>query len=102
MKKLIAACAVSGMALFATAPVQAFTNWSSFEYNGFEVKARYLDGSLRHISGVNPATGDTFSGHVSKSGIAYIKMGNETLEIDIADAEKRFDTRSIQTLAQVQ
>ncbi|MEO0411544.1 MAG: hypothetical protein AAF221_06870 [Pseudomonadota bacterium] len=102
MKKFFVACAISGMAFIATAPAQAFTSWSKFEYQGFEVKARYLDGSLRHITAVNPSTGQTFSGHVSKSGIAYIKAGSETLQIDIADAEKRFDTRGRQTLAQAQ
>ncbi|MGD1954734.1 MAG: hypothetical protein ACFBZ9_05750, partial [Sphingomonadales bacterium] len=68
MKKLFAT-ATACVALLA-APAQAFTTWSNFEIDGYDVTARYHDGDLRYITAVNEETGDTFSARVGYNGVA--------------------------------
>lgn len=100
MKRIFIASTAAIIVSFVALPAQAFTKWSTFEYKGYTVKARYIDGKLRHLDAVNPATGEAFSGHVGASGVAVIRNGAETLRINITEAEERLNSR--QDLAEVQ
>ncbi|MEM9287636.1 MAG: hypothetical protein AAGA36_04810 [Pseudomonadota bacterium] len=87
MKKLFAT-ATACVALLA-APAQAFTTWSNFEIDGYDVTARYHDGDLRYITAVNEETGDAFSARVGYNGVATVKRGGQVVRIDLDAAEER-------------
>ncbi|MEM7570023.1 MAG: hypothetical protein AAF337_09525 [Pseudomonadota bacterium] len=103
MKKFASIILSAGIALIAAAPAQAFTKWSTFEYQGYTVNARYQGGALRYIHAVNAQTGEEFRGHVAASGVAILKVDGETVRISLDDAERRVKNRmEIRDLAQVQ
>lgn len=87
------AVGVAALALSATSAL-AFTTWSSFEAQGYQVKARYDAGKLVYVKASNPQTGETFQGPVSVNGIAVIKTEDDVLKVDVKAAEARLQNRT--------
>jgi len=93
----------AALAVASISSAAAFTSWSTFEYKGYEVTARYNDGQLRHIKAANAESGDVFAGRVTTSGIAIIESKDGVRRYDVDALVDRFEGRTtIQDLAQAQ
>lgn len=101
MKTLLKTASIGFAALaFSATSASAFTSWTTFEAQGYEVKARYHNGNLSYIKAKNAATGETFQGNVTSSGVAVLNTGDDVVRISVKDAEKRLKNRTtLQDLA---